>query len=431
MTWWMIFEIAINLFQASLIVYFLKNQMLTARKSIVLDACCILSVAGLLTLYLFIDIPAIDTVIFILPLVYGLAVFDAKWYVVLFWVLVIALIFTGVANLTSSFYLGVLNADWDQLMNEETLRLAFVVSSNLLMLILVLVVTKLRNRSGELPWYSFALLLALNILCLTVTELLFAMGVDQSIDERFMYACLFLFIISLLSIVLYEVLVSNANRQQQYKLEIERLAMLQKHNQEMKSVYDDLATFRHDMKHQIQVIAYMVAGNDATAVEGYIDVLSDQVNALQPFMTGNVAVDALLTAKASTMRRRQIDFDFCPYPLSHLPIEESRFCALLGNLLDNAIEGIERLPDASNTCISLSFARTWDMFYIVCKNRCNLRTVQRKNSLFLSSKSGTAHGIGTRSIEAIVRRANGRVTYNVSDDIFRVEVVLPYEVKEQ
>lgn len=431
MTWWVIFEIAINLFQASLIVYFLRKQMRTVRKSFMPDAYCILAIAGLLTLYLFFDIPAADTIIFILPLIYGFLVFDARWYIVVFWVMVIALIFTGVANLTSSFYFDVLGVDWDELMNEDFLRLTFVLSSNMLMLILVLIVTKLRSRSGELPWHSFVLLLALNFLCLTVTELLFSMGINQSTDRRFMYASLFLFIISLLSIVLYEVLVDNANKQQRYKLEIERLAMLQKHNQEMQSVYDDLATFRHDIKHQIQVIAQMVAGHDTTAVKGYIDALSDQVNALQPFMTGNIAVDALLTAKTSTMRRRQIDFAFSPYPLSHLPFDESKFCALLGNLLDNAIEGIERLPDAGNACISLSFARTWDMFYIVCKNRCNPSTIQRKNDLFLSSKSGMAHGIGTRSIEAIVRRANGRVHFDVSDDIFRVEIVLPYEAEGQ
>lgn len=427
MTGWTVFEIAVDLFQAVLIVYFLKKQLRTARKNIVLDVACILCIASSLTLYAFFDIPIIDTVIFIFPLIYSYIVFDEKWYVVLFWNVVIVLVFIGVANLTTSFYKYVLKSSSEQLMSGTPLHVTFVLSTNLLTLIFVIIITMMKNREGQLPWHSLALLLILNILSIVSIEMLFKMGSTGDVDNYITVTCLCLFAISVLSIILYEVLAENAVRQQRYKLEIEHLKLSQKYNQEMQIVFADMAEFRHDIKHQMQIISQMVLGHDAGEVQNYISLLNDRYNSIQPFSTGSIAVDALLTAKASIMRHRKISFDFHPYPLNKLPVEENDFCTLLGNLLDNAIEGIARLPDADNACISLAIARTWDMLYITCENPYNPITVRCVNNLFASSKDGFYHGIGTRSIEAVARRANGYVHYVQENGVFRVETVLPFE----
>ncbi len=321
---WTVFEIGINLFQAVLITYFLNKQLISSRSHRAADAMCIALIAVFLTAHLFFDMPiASDTVMFIIPIVYGLIVFDDKWRMVLLWNIIALLIFTVVVNLTSSFYVGILNVGWEQLLNTTPERVGFVVSTNLLTLIFITTTIELssKRRNVKLSWHSFSILLGLNVLCLVAIELLFAIGMDSDLGERFTSVCLCLFVISILSIVLYEIMLRSAYKQRQYELDIHRLELTQKYNGEMQSVYEDIAVFRHDIKHHMQIIEQMSTTQGSREIHNHIDKLNERFNVIQPYSTGNVAVDALLTAKSSIIRRRNIQFDFQGCPLVQLPMQ--------------------------------------------------------------------------------------------------------------
>lgn len=147
-------------------------------------------------------------------------------------------------------------------------------------------------------------------------------------------------------------------------------------------------------------------------------------------VTGSPEVDALLTAKRRTMHEKGIEFKLTPYPLASLPIATSDFCAILGNLLDNAIEGIQRITEPpAKPLIHLAFSRSWDMFYVYCTNPCEPSTLVQKKGLFLTSKMKSEpglHGIGLHSIEAIAERAEGRVEFYTEENEFHAKVVLPF-----
>ncbi|MEA5015930.1 MAG: ATP-binding protein [Candidatus Limiplasma sp.] len=430
---WTIFEIGINLFQGLLIIYFLNKQLISSRSHRIADAVCTTFITLFLTAQLFIDMPvASDTVMFIFPIVYGFIVFDDRWHMILFWNIITLLVFTVVVNLTSSFYLGVINTSWEQLLNTTPERVGFIVSTNLLMLIFMITIIELtsRTRSVKLSWYSFSLLLGLNMVCLTAIELLFAIGMDADLGERFTSVCLCLFVISILSIILYEMMAKSAYKQGQYELEINRLELTQKYNNEMQSVYEDIAVFRHDIKHHMQIIEQMSTDKESAEIYKHIDMLNDRFRIIQPYSTGNVAVDALLTAKASIIRRRNISFAFQGYPLIQLPVQEDAFCSLLGNILDNATEGVDRLDNKESAYISLTFARTWDMFYMTCENTYNPSTVKKIGGRLISSKNGSGHGLGTRSINATVKEAHGTAEYSLAGNVFRVTVIIPCNTLE-
>ena len=56
------------------------------------------------------------------------------------------------------------------------------------------------------------------------------------------------------------------------------------------------------------------------------------------------------------------------------------FCTIVGNLLDNAIEGVGRIkPAPASPSIRLAFSRSWDMFYIYCENPCDTWVIIQKN----------------------------------------------------
>jgi len=431
---WTIFEIGINIFQAVLITYFLNKQLTSSRSHKVADALCIALITAFLTAHFYVEMPvASDAVMFIVPVIYGLIFFDSKWYLILFWNIVAMLVFTVVVNMTSSFYLGIIGIDWQRLLTPTPERFGFIVSTNLLTLILIITIIELsgKSRNVKLTRYSFLLLLSLNLICLAAIELLFSIGMNGNLGERFTSVCLCLFVISVLSIFLYEMMVRSAYKQRQYELEIHRLELTQKYNGEMLSVYEDIAIFRHDIKHHMQIIEQMSMSKDSVEIHAHIDKLNERFSNIQPYSTGNLSVDALLTAKSSIIKRRNIVFDFTGYPLSELPMPEDDFCSLLGNLLDNAAEGVDRLDNKSGAYIKLSFARTWDMFYVTCKNSYNPNTIKKIDGRLLSSKEGSGHGLGTRSIGSTVKRAGGSTQYSLNGNVFCVTVIIPYNTTER
>lgn len=74
-------------------------------------------------------------------------------------------------------------------------------------------------------------------------------------------------------------------------------------------------------------------------------------------------------------------------------------------------------------------ARSWDMFYIVCENTMRASSVKMSGLHFISSKGGFIHGYGIQSIRRIVENAQGRCKFIPQNEVFRVEIVLPF-IKE-
>lgn len=426
---WIAFEISVNLFQATMIVYFMRKRLSTVRGSILTDLLCIGLIALLSSLYLFYEIPATDTLIFVAPLIYGWYISKNRWYEVLFWITILALIFIGSANLTSTFYRSVMKASWDQLTAQSSLRVGMVLSANLITLISISTLTRIKKRNAEVPLYCFGLLLLLNLLCLLSIEMLFSLGLSGVTDMWFNAMCICQFLIAILSVVIYEIIVRSTYKHQQYVLEHERLQLTTKYNQEIESVYADIQVFRHDIKQQVQVVSQVMETVDSGEFNQYLLNLHDRLGTMLPYSTGNIAVDALLTTKASMMRKNGITLCFQNYPIPSLPISDGDFCILLGNLLDNATEGVARLGESTRNTVMLSFARSWDMLYIVCNNPYDPKTVRRTVGGFLSSKTESRYGVGTWSMDHIVHVANGDIEYTLNDNDFHVRILLPYEAK--
>lgn len=427
---WFLFEIGINLYQAALITYFVRQRFHLVRPQFAYGVLCTLAIWAYLTLYLFVDMPILDTCIIVIPLVYALLVSDDKWYVILFWNAVLSLTLSGVVNLMFSLYIQFTDASVAQLMSETPLRVPLVVSCNIALLCIIFLETRIsRKNRGALSLASMVVFLTTLILELAVIELLYTIRMQTHIDDMaFTAASLCMLACSALSLLLYELMSASAAKQKRTEAELEAAKLSQSHYEEMKDMYAYMIAHEHDMKHQMQLIRKLY--DDGHMQEGQ-KLLKEQpalpeVN--YEFMTGCVAMDALLTVKKLAMDRNQIVFDFQPYPLHELPITESKFCSIISNLLDNAIEGISRIDDQkSQHTISLKLARSWDIFFISCENDMNPASIHRHGRNFLSSKQNAAHhGFGTRNICSIVDEAKGYCKFVQDQSIFRVEITLPY-----
>lgn len=431
---WMLFEIGINAYQAFLVVYFVRQRFHLARPQMRYAWITGAAICGALSIYLFVDVPFPDTAIFLVPLGYTWFASDEKWYFKIFWNAVLTTVFIGMTNAMANLFLLLTDVSWERIMSETSLRIAFVVSLNIALLVAIFLITRINKRILDvLSWMPLVIFLLMLMIDLSIIEILYVMRARSLSTEAsgfFSAASLLLLFSCLLALALYEIMSAGAARQQKMEAELQKNQLLQEHYREIKEIYAYMASYKHDLKHRLDLIQTLLTHDQTQKAEELYGQLAGE-NQLR-FQTGNIAVDALLTVKKLLMDKCGIRFEYQPYPLQELPIDESAFCVILTNLLDNAIEAVERMDDAGGEkVIRLKLARSWDVLFLSCKNPMKPGSVRKVDSRFLSSKKEkTGHGFGIGNVMKTVDEANGQCSFTAQADTFVVEIALPFQKKQ-
>ncbi|MEG1360582.1 MAG: GHKL domain-containing protein, partial [Clostridia bacterium] len=361
--------------------------------------------------------PVPDIFGFVILLLYALYITEEHWYVSLYWVTVLAILFYSTVNLSIHIFMTLPNLSYSALMEDGYGRFLFIISTNALLFLIVFSASKIKREYTKLAWPVLLLFLLMNGSIFAVEEALYSLQMEFEQNElmispMFLLAYSGLFLCVFLSIHLYNRMTRSAAHEGYYKAEISALSQQKQHQQEIERMYNSFCAQRHDFKHQVELLDEMVRTGNNREAEVYLEAYQEKNADQRQFITGSTAMDALLTAKYLTMSKLGISFKFTPYPLQQTPVSITDFCAVVGNLLDNAIEGVQRLSAPASAEIQLSFSRTWDMFYIHCTNPCNTATIKKSAGFWRSSKDldgrSGLHAIGIRSIEKIVEQAEGR-----------------------
>lgn len=187
----------------------------------------------------------------------------------------------------------------------------------------------------------------------------------------------------------------------------------------------------HDLKNHIGVLEIL-------AKEGRISEMTDYLNSFKrdveirmiPTRTGCTAVDALLSDKLYHARRREIEVSLQLCSLSEMSMPAVDLCAILGNLLDNAIEACEACKacdgHSEKSRIALRLKEQEDFYYLTVVNTSPEPV--REGEGFVSGKkgkeNGVGHGLGLRSVERIAHQYGGSVATDYQEGEFKVVVRL-------
>ena len=145
---------------------------------------------------------------------------------------------------------------------------------------------------------------------------------------------------------------------------------------------------------------------------GYLDLDGNEVIPCQfefgGFFSEGLAADVNCTAKVP----------------EELKISDVHLCAIVGNLLDNAIEACEKITEgASPRFIRIYIGLFKSQLYIsVANSTCE--KYRRRLSELVTAKLGE-HGFGLRRIDKIAEKYDGYVNRKNEPGIFATEVMIP------
>ncbi len=432
---WIVFEIGINLFQSSLYLYFVKSRVRISRPSKIADAVCILACTAFYTLYLFFDIAITDSIHIVIYFVYLLITSDEPWYISAFWVVVKEAISVATIGLMLQLCLTLTSATFEMLMAPGLLRIAFVLSTNLTLFLILFVVSKMKRTYSPVELPSLLLFSITNLAVLFAIEMLFSIQIQPSHENDWHIFAAYgaLFLCSISSVCLYYLMTTISKKENAAQIALNHAQLTKEHQEALRDMYTDMLACQHDYKHHLQTMEQLVQQENTQAAQ-YLAEYKEKINERKTFVTGSLSVDALLTAKLLACKNKHIEFELSQCPLNTLPICEVDFCAIVGNLLDNAIEGVCRIQDDQmRKWIHLSFTRVWDTFSIRCENSMAPSTVRKKGTSFLTSKlkDSATHGFGLANIEFIAQNAEGFCDFEAKGTVFVATVTLPYPREEK
>ena len=202
-------------------------------------------------------------------------------------------------------------------------------------------------------------------------------------------------------------------------------SVLKKQRDEVQNIYQTMRAWRHDYHNHMQSIKALLEMGKKKELSEYLDNLEKDLDSIDiAIRTGNVGLDAILSSKVSIARKNNIEVNCTAKVPSDLKICDVHLCAIVGNLLDNAIEACEKIPaETAPRFIRIYIGLFKSQLYISVTNSTKEKRRRRLAEL-VTCKLGE-HGFGLRRIDRLAARYDGYVNRKNEPGVFATEVMLP------
>ena len=202
-------------------------------------------------------------------------------------------------------------------------------------------------------------------------------------------------------------------------------SVLKKQRDEVQNIYQTMRAWRHDYHNHMQSIKAMLEMGKKEELSEYLDNLEKDLDSIDiAIRTGNVGLDAILSSKVSIARKNNIEVNCTAKVPQDLTVSDVHLCAIVGNLMDNAIEACEKIPQGTAPrFIRIYIGLFKSQLYISVTNSTCEKHRKRLSEL-VTSKLGE-HGFGLRRIDKLAEKYDGYVNRKNEPGVFAPEVMLP------
>lgn len=248
----------------------------------------------------------------------------------------------------------------------------------------------------------------------------------SSLSEYPEYAVLLT--IALVSFIGLLITISVLANQQKLNRQLMFADINQSYYEAMEQQNFEIRRLKHDMANHLQILATLPDEKKAE----YIQTLSEKTAVTQTLhYCGDATVNAVLSVKESLMRRHHIEMQWHIDIPAQLPFDKTDVCALFANALDNAVETCLKLDEKSRKILLESKAQKG----LFCLKITNPTAPAKDTDILNSSKyeafpptskdDKTMHGLGFQSMNEIVMRCHGSLSWKMEHGQFELFLYMP------
>lgn len=209
---------------------------------------------------------------------------------------------------------------------------------------------------------------------------------------------------------------------------LEQVIEIENKNYELlEKSYSDMRTLKHDIENQIEVVKSLIEQDNKNSAEMVLKNVCKKLNSAGVVCyTGESIIDSILNIKVKTASEMGINVVRC-INVREFCLDKIELCRVLGNALDNAVEGCQRSGN-NDPHIFIEIQQIEDKIAIEISNSSDKVDL---NNLQTSKHNKSVHGIGMDSIRASVRILGGFMNYDYKNGVFFLKMVLNNKVTVQ
>lgn len=232
-------------------------------------------------------------------------------------------------------------------------------------------------------------------------------------------------------ILVMAILVFQMNRHYEMEKELARLKsqqsqLLERDYTALKHVYEANARLFHDFHNHMGVLcSFLSLGKTREALE-YLEELQAPVGEFDTLWTGDETLDYLINSKAKAAKAMGILYHVAVEFPRNTNLRSADLCAILGNLLDNAIEAAGQVSGEKEGFVRLTIRRIHQMLVIKVENSYKAPPVKKEGVLVTSKEDNGLHGWGLKSARTAAEKYEGTVQTSYSGGTFQAVATLSF-----
>ena len=230
------------------------------------------------------------------------------------------------------------------------------------------------------------------------------------------------FILTIFLVVIFYFVAMGIYNTERLKEKNRILEMQESRYNQLQEYIERTKKLRHDFRQSVHVMGLLAAAGDYAELKDYIDQYekSMPLSDITDYCRIN-AVNALLNYYEQIARQYNIDVKFRIALPDELDISVSDLCSILGNLIENAIDGCKTAEEGERYCY-LSVVAEQHAVYIVSTNSFS-GELRPSGTAFHSTKH-RGLGTGVPSMRAMAEKYGGTADFRSDGKEFQADIMI-------
>ena len=197
--------------------------------------------------------------------------------------------------------------------------------------------------------------------------------------------------------------------------------------QNSKEAEEKMRRINHDLNHHFNYILSCI--DDKDKIREYINKLKGEVNEVAKYFdTGSSIVDLILQEQYEKAEKLGIKLLVVGGFEEELKVEPAIVSIILGNLLNNAVEGARKAKSEYKNINVTFYQEPGKEFYLEVSNTADIDNLKMENGTLETTKEDkSSHGIGLKSVRKAVKDNKGTMRINTENNTFSVKVQIPID----
>lgn len=296
-----------------------------------------------------------------------------------------------------------------------------ITSMGILLIVVLLEKTiSVKIKNFQIEGFLWVLLLGIPIVSISMVVIL----VRNEIEKSYLIVVEVsgLLVINLIIFYLYNALENFYIQKKEQELTKQQINMYENELEIMKKSYYNIRALRHDMKHHMMELKFLVKKGEYDEILTYIDSMGVFIlNSDEYVDSGNKEIDSTLNYLLQKADKILDNTKINIVLPENLSVHTFSINVILGNLLENAIDAAQK---SKEKYLSIDMRTKRGLLFITIENSYDGSIQLNKNEIVTSRKNKESHGIGLKNVKMIVEEQGGQMQVMWVNNRFVVKVML-------